>query len=66
LLCKKITVAESKEVKTGPNLTESSKEGCGSKGAVLPVLMMKKSTNYEAPHFAVSPAPCYLLRLRPK
>jgi hypothetical protein len=28
LTCKKITVAKSKEVKTGRNLAESSKEGC--------------------------------------
>jgi hypothetical protein len=30
-LQKKIIVAESKEVKTGCNLAESSREGCGSK-----------------------------------
>jgi hypothetical protein len=29
-----------KEVKTGCNLAESSKEGCGSKRAVLPMMMM--------------------------
>jgi hypothetical protein len=29
-----------KEVKTGCSLTESSKEGCGSKRAVLPMMMM--------------------------
>jgi hypothetical protein len=41
LLCKrKITVAKSKEVKTGSNLAESSKEGYGSKRAVLPMMMM--------------------------
>jgi hypothetical protein len=39
LLCKKI-VAKSKEMKTRYNLTKSSKEGCGSKGAVLPIIMM--------------------------
>jgi hypothetical protein len=31
LLCEKILVAKSKEVKTVHNLAESSKEGCGSK-----------------------------------
>jgi hypothetical protein len=30
-LCKKITVAESRDVKTGCNLAESSTEGYGSK-----------------------------------
>jgi hypothetical protein len=39
LLCKKI-VAKYREVKTGSNLTESSKEGYGSKRAVLPMTMM--------------------------
>jgi hypothetical protein len=34
MLCKKITAAKSKEVKTGCNLAESSKEGYGSKRAV--------------------------------
>jgi hypothetical protein len=53
LLCKKkITVAKSRELKTGSNVTESSKEGYGSQGAVLPVLMLKKNTNYKAPHYA--------------
>jgi spore maturation protein SpmB len=40
LLCKKITVAKSRQVKTGSNLAESSKEGYGSKRAVLPMVMM--------------------------
>jgi hypothetical protein len=40
LLCKKITVAKSKEVKTRSNLTESSKEGYSSKRAVLPMMMI--------------------------
>jgi hypothetical protein len=35
-----ITVAKSKEVKTKCNLAESSKEGCGSKRVILPVLVM--------------------------
>jgi hypothetical protein len=30
LLCKRITVAKSIDVKTGCSLLESSKEGCGS------------------------------------
>jgi hypothetical protein len=44
LVCKKI-VSKSKEVKTVCNLAESSKEGCGSKRAVLPVVMMMMITN---------------------
>jgi hypothetical protein len=40
LLCKKKNiVAKSKEVKTGCNLAESSKEGCGSKRTVLQIMM---------------------------
>jgi hypothetical protein len=46
-LLKKYIVAKSKEVKTGwccsqewTNLAESSKEGHGSKRAVLPMMMM--------------------------
>jgi hypothetical protein len=38
MLYKKITVAKSKEVKTGCILAESFKEGCGSKRAVLPMM----------------------------
>jgi hypothetical protein len=34
-----IIVAKSKEVKTGCNLAESSTEDCGSKTAVLPMMM---------------------------
>jgi hypothetical protein len=40
LLCIKIIVTKSKEVKTGCNLAESSKEGCGSNRVVLPMMMM--------------------------
>jgi hypothetical protein len=40
LLCNKIIIMESKEVETGCNLEESSKEGYGSKRAVLPMIMM--------------------------
>jgi hypothetical protein len=40
LLCDKITVAKSKEVKTGFNLAETSKEGYGSRRAVLPMMML--------------------------
>jgi hypothetical protein len=39
LLCKKIIVAKSKEVKTGSNVAEFS-EGYNSKRAVLPMTMM--------------------------
>jgi hypothetical protein len=43
LLCKQIIVAKSKEVKTGwskTNVAESSKEGYGSKRAVLPMISL--------------------------
>jgi hypothetical protein len=40
LLCKRITVAKSREVNTGWNLAESSNEDYGSKRAVLPMMMM--------------------------
>jgi hypothetical protein len=40
LLCERITLAKSKDVKTGCTLADSSKEGYGSKRAVLPVMMM--------------------------
>jgi hypothetical protein len=36
----KFIVARSKKVKTGSNLAESSKEGNGSKRAILPMMMM--------------------------
>jgi hypothetical protein len=39
-LCKRITAATSKEVNWMANLAESSKEGCSSKMAVLPMMMM--------------------------
>jgi hypothetical protein len=41
LLCKEIIVAKSKDVKTGSNMAEFSKEGYGSKNAVLPTMIMK-------------------------
>jgi hypothetical protein len=37
---KKITVAKSRKVKPGSNLGGYSKEGYGSKSAVLPMMMM--------------------------
>jgi hypothetical protein len=40
LFCKRNIVAKSKEVKSGCNLAVSSKEGYGSKSAVLPMMMM--------------------------
>jgi hypothetical protein len=40
LLCKIIIVLKS-NVKTGSNLTEFSKEGYGSKTAVLPMMIMQ-------------------------
>jgi hypothetical protein len=36
---KKLVVVPSKEVKTGWNLAGYSEEGCGSKWAVLPMMM---------------------------
>jgi hypothetical protein len=40
LLSETITVAKSKEVKTGSNRTQSLKEGYGSKSAILPMMML--------------------------
>jgi hypothetical protein len=40
LNCKTIIVANSKEVKTGSNLAESSEEGHGLKRTVLPMMLM--------------------------
>jgi hypothetical protein len=40
LFCKTVIVAKSKEVKTGCNLTEISREGYDSKEAILPMMMM--------------------------
>jgi hypothetical protein len=40
LLFEKITVAKSREVKIRSSLAEFSKEGYGSKSAVLPVMML--------------------------
>jgi hypothetical protein len=42
LLCKKITVVQSKEVKTRCNLAESFMEDYGSKCALLTMMMMTK------------------------
>jgi hypothetical protein len=41
-LQRQIIVTKSKEVKIGSNLAESSKEGYGSKIALLPIMMMMK------------------------
>jgi hypothetical protein len=43
LLCKKITVAKSKEVKTGCSLAESSEEGYCSKRTVLQMAIIQKN-----------------------
>jgi hypothetical protein len=43
LLCKKITVAKSKEVNTGRYLAKPSKESYGSKRAALPMMMVVKN-----------------------
>jgi hypothetical protein len=40
LLCKKIIVAKSKEVKTRYSPAESSMEGYGSKRAILPMTIL--------------------------
>jgi hypothetical protein len=45
LLCKKSIVANSKEVKTGCDLAESSKDGYGSERAVFPMIMMVNNNN---------------------
>jgi hypothetical protein len=37
-MCKKITVAKSKEVKTGSNVAETFKEAYDTKRAVLPMI----------------------------
>jgi hypothetical protein len=41
-----MTITKSKEVKTGYNLAEFSKEGYGSKGAILPMMMMMITYKY--------------------
>jgi hypothetical protein len=46
LLCKKIIVAKSKEVKSGCNLAEPSKKGYGSKRHVLPTMMGSRISIY--------------------
>jgi hypothetical protein len=46
LLCKKIIVAKSKQVKTGSNPVESPKEGYGSKRVALPMLLMIRKLEY--------------------
>jgi hypothetical protein len=40
VFCKRIIVAKSKEMKSVSNLAEFSEESYGSKGAVLPMMMM--------------------------
>jgi uncharacterized membrane protein len=40
LFCRNITAGKSKEVKARSNLAEYSKEGYGSKMAVLPMMMV--------------------------
>jgi hypothetical protein len=46
LLCEKITVAKSNEVKTGPYLAESSKEGYGSKSVSFNQLLILSSSPF--------------------
>jgi hypothetical protein len=41
LLCEQIIVAKSKDMRSESNLAGSSKEGYGSKNAVLSVMMIK-------------------------
>jgi hypothetical protein len=48
LLCKKMIVVKSKEVKTRSNLAESSKESCGSKRAVLLLLLLMMMMYYDS------------------
>jgi hypothetical protein len=40
LMCKQMIVVASKELKTGCNLVEASKGGCGSKRIPLQMMMM--------------------------
>jgi hypothetical protein len=47
LLYKETSVAKFKEVKTGCNLTEYSKEGYGSKMAVFPVMNVAVSMTHK-------------------
>jgi hypothetical protein len=44
-LCKTVTAVKSKEVETSCNLIKSSKEGCGSKRAALPLMVMNRMIN---------------------
>jgi hypothetical protein len=46
LLCKKIIVVKSKEVKAGCNLAESCTEGYGSKRAVFLMMMIAERILY--------------------
>jgi hypothetical protein len=41
----RIVLAKSEDVTTGTNLAEYFKQGCGSKGAVLPMAVMNKRYN---------------------
>jgi hypothetical protein len=41
LLCKRINVAKSDEVKNGSNLAEFSREGCGSESVVMLIMMIR-------------------------
>jgi hypothetical protein len=43
LLCVRNTFTKPKEVKTESNLAECSKESCGSKSSVLPVMKMMQA-----------------------
>jgi hypothetical protein len=49
LLYKRITVGKSKEINMGQNLAESSKDGCGSKGVVLPMMKMNNNPPIRKP-----------------
>jgi hypothetical protein len=46
LLCKKIIVAKSKEVKTAPNLAESSKKAYGSERAMMIMNDLRRICNF--------------------
>jgi hypothetical protein len=48
---KRNIVAKSKEVKTGCKLAESSKEACGSEGAVLPTMVMNNNKCFDTSYW---------------
>jgi hypothetical protein len=54
LALKKKTVTKSEELKTECSLAEPSKEGSGSKRAVLPMIMMMMISHYHSTTYSLS------------